>query len=140
MKSQIEAFIGRWQDRDGTERANYQLFLTELCELLQLPKPDPASSDTEKNAYVFERRVDIKYPDGSETRGYIDLYKRGSFVLEAKQTSQELSSERWDKSMLRAQAQGDTYIRALPAEEGRPPFLIVTDVGRSIELYSEFSR
>ncbi len=140
MEKQVEEFIARWQGQDGTERANYQLFLTELCELLELPKPDPASSDTEQNAYVFERRVDIKYPDGTETRGYIDLYKRSCFVLEAKQTSQHLDSERWDKSMLRAQAQADTYIRALPIDEGRPPFLIVTDVGRSIELYSEFSR
>ena len=140
MEVKVEQFIERWQGQDGTERANYQLFLTELCDLLELPKPEPASSDTEQNAYVFERRVDINHPDGSQTRGYIDLYKRGSFVLEAKQTSQKISSERWDKSMLRAQAQADTYIRALPSEEGRPPFLIVTDVGRTIELYSEFSR
>lgn len=140
MENRVEQFIDRWQGKDGTERANYQIFLTELCELLGLAKPDPASSDTEQNTYVFERRVDIKRPDGSESRGYIDLYKRGCFVLEAKQTSQDITSERWDKSMLRAQAQGDTYIRALPSEEGRPPFLIVTDVGRSIELYSEFSR
>jgi hypothetical protein len=32
------------------------------------------------------------------------------------------------------------YARALPPEEGRPPFVVVVDVGRSIELYSEFSR
>ncbi|MCC6440958.1 MAG: class I SAM-dependent DNA methyltransferase, partial [Rhodanobacteraceae bacterium] len=28
----------------------------------------------------------------------------------------------------------------MPADEGRPPFVVVVDVGRSIELYSEFSR
>ncbi len=112
----------------------------ELSELLDLGKPEPASSDTEQNSYVFERRVDIKHPDGTQTRGYIDLYKRDSFVLEAKQTGHKLATDRWDKAMLRAQRQADTYIRALPAEEGRPPFLIVTDVGRSIELYSDFSR
>ncbi len=28
----------------------------------------------------------------------------------------------------------------MPASEGRPPFLIVVDVGHSIALYSEFSR
>ena len=29
---------------------------------------------------------------------------------------------------------------ALPASEGRPPFLVVVDVGHVIELYAEFTR
>lgn len=60
------AFITRWQPGGGSERANYQLFLLELCQLLDLPTPDPASDDTRDNAYVFERRVIIKKPDPSE--------------------------------------------------------------------------
>jgi hypothetical protein len=41
----VEAFILRWQGREGgQERANYALFLTELCDLLGLPHPDPASA------------------------------------------------------------------------------------------------
>lgn len=138
--SQVEAFLDRWRDTGGSERANYQLFLTELCQLLDLPQPEPASEDTRDNAYVFERRVTIRNPDGSENRGYIDLYRRDCFVLEAKQTGKHLHTEGWDKAMLAAQNQADQYVRALPEEEGRPPFIIVTDVGRSIELYSEFSR
>ena len=43
-------FITRWQEGGGSERANYQLFLMELCELLELPKADPASDDTRDNA------------------------------------------------------------------------------------------
>ena len=35
--------------------------------------------------------------------------------------------------------ESENYIHALPASEGRPPFLIVVDVGHSIELYSEFT-
>ncbi|MDZ4731917.1 MAG: type IIL restriction-modification enzyme MmeI [Xanthomonadales bacterium] len=136
----IADFIGRWCDADGGERANYQLFLTELCQLLALPQPDPAGANTEQNAYVFERRVDIHNPDGSSNRGFIDLYKRGCFVLEAKQTGKQLDSQVWDKAMLRAQNQADQYVRALPADEGRPPFIVVTDVGRSLELYAEFSQ
>ncbi len=135
-----EAFIDRWKDSTGTERANYQLFLMELCELLNLPKADPASEDTRDNAYVFERRVIIKKADGTQTNGFIDLYKRGCFVLEAKQSGLNLESSGWDKAMLRAHNQADQYARALPANEGRPPFIIVVDVGRSIKLYSEFSR
>jgi hypothetical protein len=136
----FEAFIERWQGGGGKERANYQLFLTELCQLLDLPGPEPASDDSGQDSYVFEHRVDIHHPDGSSTRGYIDLYRRGHFVLEAKQVSEQHASSRWDKAMLRAAAQADTYIRALPGEHGRPPFLLTCDVGRTIEVYAEFTR
>jgi hypothetical protein len=130
----IDTFIARWQHASGTERANYQLFLTELCELLGLPRPEPAREGHEDNAYVFERRVDFRHGDGSESRGFIDLHRRAAFVCEAKQTGQTLGSGRWDSAMLRARGQAEAYARALPAGEGRPPFLVVTDVGRSIEL------
>ncbi|HBM84580.1 MAG TPA: SAM-dependent methyltransferase [Halieaceae bacterium] len=136
----IEPFIARWSAAGGTERANYQLFLTELCAVLGLPQPDPAGDDSEENAYVFERRVDIDKPDGTSTHGFIDLYKRGCFVLEAKQTGKVIDTDGWDKAMLKAQNQADQYVRALPTGEGRPPFIVVTDVGRSLELYAEFSR
>ena len=49
----------------------------------------------------------------------------------------------WDTAMTRAHQQAQSYARNLPAEEvreGRPPFLIIVDVGRSIALYAEFSR
>lgn len=140
MTDHIENFITRWTGTSGSERANYQLFLTELCTLLGLPLPEPASKDTENNAYVFERRVVIQQPDGSQNNGFIDLYKRDCFVLEAKQSGKTLDSSGWDKAMLRAHNQADQYARALPSSEGRPPFIIVVDVGRNIELYAEFSR
>ncbi|MCP5239788.1 MAG: class I SAM-dependent DNA methyltransferase [Zoogloeaceae bacterium] len=138
--SALDAFIARWEGAGGSERANYQLFLTELTALLDLPTPEPAGSDTRDNGYVFERRVDIRQPDGSVSSGYIDLYRRGAFVCEAKQTGRTLDTSGWDKAMLRAHNQADQYARALPAAEGRPPFIVVTDVGRNIELYAEFSR
>jgi hypothetical protein len=136
----VDRFIERWQNTGGKERANYQLFLTELCQLLDLPGPQPASEDPVDDEYVFEHRVDIQHPDGNASRGYIDLYKRGHFVLEAKRVTEDHASSRWDKAMLRAAAQADTYIRALPAGEGRPPFLLTCDVGKTIEVYAEFSR
>jgi len=136
----VDAFIARWRDTGGKERANYQLFLTELCQLLGLPGPEPAGENDRDDAYVFERRVDIHHADGTVNRGYIDLYKRGHFVLEAKRVSEKHETSRWDKAMLRAAAQADSYIRALPADEGRPPFLLTCDVGKTIEVYAEFSR
>ena len=42
--------------------------------------------------------------------------------------------------MHKAKNQAERYARALPSSEGRPPFLIIVDVGHSVELYSEFSR
>lgn len=135
----VERFIKRWQMAGGSERANYQLFLTELGALLDLPHPDPASDDTRDNAYVFERRVHFTHGDGSDSFGFIDLYRRGAFVLEAKKIRQPVTSA-FDDAMLRARGQAENYARALPADEGRPPFVVVVDVGNVIELYSDFSR
>ena len=56
--AQIDAFIARWQGREGgQERANYSLFLIGLCDVLGVPRPDPAATSTEDNDYVFERAV-----------------------------------------------------------------------------------
>ncbi len=68
----VEQFIERWQSAGGSERANYQLFVHELCTLLELPTPDPAREDTRDNAYVFERRVTFRHGDGTESPGFID--------------------------------------------------------------------
>lgn len=135
----VDAFIARWHAAGGSERANYQLFLTELAALLELPTPDPAADDTRDNAYVFERRVSFRHGDGSESLGFIDLYRRGAFVLEAKRVKQN-AGKGFDDALLRARGQAEQYARALPADEGRPPFLVVADVGNVIELYAEFSR
>ncbi len=136
----IGAFIARWSAATGSERANYQLFLTEICALLGLPRPDPAREDTQDNAYCFERRVCFQHGDGTQSQGFIDLYRRACYVLECKQTGMALDTRGWDKAMLRAHGQAVQYVRALPAAEGRPPFVVVVDVGRGFELYSEFSR
>ncbi len=136
----VEKFIVRWQAAGGSERANYQLFLTELSELLELPKPEPAGEDTRDNAYVFERCVTFLHGDGTESKGFIDLYRRGAFVCEAKKVKQASATKGFDEALLRARSQAEQYARALPATEGRPPFLIVVDVGNVIELYAEFTR
>ncbi len=138
--AQVEAFIGRWHGVDGTELANAQSFVRELCTLLELPSPDPAREDTWFNAYVFERRVRFQHGDGSGSDGRIDCYRRGAFVLEAKKIKAAPTRKGFDDALLRAHAQAERYARALPAEEGRPPFLVVVDVGHVIELYAEFSR
>src|SRR5262245_24963585 len=63
----IQTFITRWQRSAGAERANYALFLSELCDLLEVPRPDPTQQEDDDNAYVFERRVVFINPDASQT-------------------------------------------------------------------------
>jgi hypothetical protein len=160
---EVEAFIDRWRASGAAERANYQLFLSELCDLLGVERPHPAVPEQAANAYVFEKPVPLAHG----TTGFIDLYRRGAFVLEAKQGSEQpgataalsaaAQAERqnrrrgtavrgtaaWDTAMERARQQAQTYARGLPESElqdGRPPFLMVVDVGQTIALYSEFTR
>ncbi|MEG8014244.1 hypothetical protein QP165_07415 [Sphingomonas sp. 22R3R2A-7] len=137
----LERFIARWVSNEGgAERANFPLFLTELCSLLDLPQPEPAAATRHRNDYVFERAVTFHDEAGKSGHGRIDLYKRGSFVLEAKQ-SRELggakevtlpeqtvlpgfaapqargrrSAQRgWDVLMRNAREQAEQYARALP--------------------------
>ncbi|WP_425617807.1 class I SAM-dependent DNA methyltransferase [Anatilimnocola sp. NA78] len=162
----LDEFITRWQSSAAAERANYALFLTQLCDLLGVPQPEPTRAEVASNAYVFERDVTFDLGDGTTSIGRIDLYKRGCFVLEAKQGSDVMRAEEeaarallpagtktakkkgtavrgtkaWDDAMVRARGQAEAYAKALPTSEGWPPFLIVVDVGHSIELYSEFTR
>ena len=137
----IDAFITRWQAADGKEIANTQPFLAELCDLLGVERPRPASRSPKENTYVFERTVTFHNGDGTESSGRIDLYKQGCFVLESKSLRQTPESSGWKGRMLRAHGQASQYVRALPAEEGRPPFILLLDVGQSvIEVHSEFSR
>ena len=135
-------FIARWQGREGgQERANYARFLSELCDYLEVPRPNPAVSDDRQNHYVFERPVTFRHPGGSSSAGFIDPYKRGCFVLEAKQGSNPLSNSAaslspakeprrmkrgtavrgthgWDEAMLAARGQAERYAKALPVSEG----------------------
>jgi hypothetical protein len=160
--SLLDAFIGRWSNREGgQERANYSLFLTELCDVLGVPHPDPASASHEFNDYVFERRVERRLADGTTETGRIDLYKRGHFILEAKQSRQRGSrkavphsqgdlfiapaqetlhySSTLDHLMIQARRQAERYATALPPDHPYPPFLIICDVGRAFEFYADFS-
>ncbi len=158
MLSTADHFITRWKRSSASERANYALFLSELCDLIGVPRPDPSTSDEDANTYVIDKAVVFKELDGTSTTNFIDLYKRGCFVLEAKQGSNptagnaSLISPRklkrgtavrgthgWDEAMLAARGQAERYAKALPASEGWPPFLVVVDVGHSIELYADFS-
>ncbi len=157
-----EAFIDRWSKAEASERANAQLFLSELADLLGVERP----ANSHAAGYSFEFPVRIPLGLNSYSDGRIDLYRRGCFVLEAKQfiepraeqTDLELAavasgvveakrksgplrgSDAWDDAMWRAKGQAERYARNLPAEEPPAPFLLVVDVGHTIEDYADFTQ
>ena len=63
------------------ERANYAPFLCDLCDVLGVTRPDPASG----SGYRFERGVTRHEADGLTSTRRIDLYREGCFAFEAKQ-------------------------------------------------------
>ena len=156
-------FEARWKPAGGAERANYGLFLQDLCNLIGINPPDPTTDNPAQDAYVLERAVEFN-DHGKRSVGRIDLYKRGCFVLETKQGTetpdQQKAAERaelglppekrrkghavrgsakWGQMMQTARQQALGYVRALPADEPRPLFVLVADVGYCIDLYSNFA-
>ena len=154
--SEIDDFIAKWAAASLAERAHYQTFISQLCRILHVPAPDderPGDRD-----YKFERSVRYDHEDGSHT-GFIDCYRQGCFVLEAKQSDKRMRGgaldphpdlavvargksfrapvDAVDRLMRHAKKQAEFYARGL---EEWPPFLMLVDVGRSIELWSDFAQ
>ncbi|MCC6415548.1 MAG: class I SAM-dependent DNA methyltransferase [Opitutaceae bacterium] len=155
----IADFISRWAKVTASERSTAQSFLNELCAVIEVPRP------TATEDYQFERPVVFVQPNGKRTTKFMDLYRRGSFVLEAKKydnqtvetpelalaletdtakpdrkTKVTRGTESWDDAMLRAYGQAERYARHLPADEENPVFLVIVDVGHVIELYADFTQ
>lgn len=156
-----EQFIEKWAKSGGAELANSQLFLVELCTLLDVPQPDPTQSDESLNRYTFEKAISFNNGDGTFSAGRIDLYRQNCFVLESKQGIERKDIEQaeqlatvtkakkyrsgtatrgttaWSVAMQRARQQAKDYAEAL-AEW--PPFLIVADVGHCFDIYADFAQ
>ena len=130
-----EAFVALWQGVTASELSTSQSFIIGLCELLGVPRPHA----TPAQDYMFERPVTFTYADGTSSAGRVDCYRRGNFIAESKKLK-GMGAERFSKTLLEAHGQAQNYARALPADEGRPPFLLVIDVATVIEVYAEFSR
>lgn len=144
MALQIDSFVARWSKSAAAERANKDAFLLELCDVLDLPRPEPTTGDPAHDRYVFEHDAQILHEGGRVTIGKIDLYKEGALLLEAKQGSDEKSKKRgtarrdtpsWYIEMRDAFGQALGYARTLPKP---PPFLIVADIGYCFDLYASF--
>lgn len=160
-QAKIETFIARWTASvGGAERANYALFLSELCDILGVDHPNPAGADG-RNDYTFERPVRPRESAETSAPKRIDLYKRDCFILEAKQSrlpdqknalpgqaslfkeetprGSRTAQRGWDVMMRNARKQAEGYVFLLDAEHKAPPFIIVCDVGHCFELYADFT-
>ena len=159
----VEDFIARWTGREGgAERANYQMFLSELCDVIGVARPDPAEADRKTNDYVFERAVRPRSSDGGTAPKRIDLYKKGAFILEAKQSrlpgaknaipgqgalpldepehlGRRTAARGWDVMMQNARKQAAGYVFLLDTDHPAPPFIITCDVGHSLEIFADFT-
>jgi len=134
-------FIQKWAGSGENERANYQTFLNEWCEFLGVETSPPKGKNN--NYYCFDRDVKIISPSGAVTTNYIDFYKEGCFVLEAKQGSDsnnkgtgKRGTASYRKAMKQAFYQALRYARFV---EPKPPFLITCDIGDHFRVWQDFS-
>jgi len=150
----VEELISKWQGTPGgAEKKNFPLFIGDLCKVLGVPPPNEPAAGGVLGSYEYEAPV----PKGSfrslDAGGAVDLYKRGCFIMEAKQSylkpeqvgldldedarPRAPSGARYDKLMRDARNQAENYAKNLPASEPVAPFLIVCDIGRAFEIYHD---
>lgn len=144
MSLSLEQFISRWAASGAAERANKDSFLRDLCDVLDVPHPDPTTGDSNRDRYVFEKDALLPHEGGTTTVGKIDLYKHDCFILEAKQGSEsgakklgtaKRETPAWNVAMKDAYGQAIGYARAF---DKPVPFLVVADLGYCFDLYASF--
>jgi len=120
----------RWSAARAAERANAQSYIIELCEALELPRPQPAGS-----GYEFEYPMKLASRDGTESQGFVDLYRTGCFVLEAKDYD---AGGGGDLAMRRAYGQARMYASNDPSGIA-PPYLLVLDVAKTLMVFHRWN-
>lgn len=110
-------FIEKWRDNPLKERASYQLHFIDLCSLIGVPTPTPATAES----YCFERGATRT----GAGRGWADVWKQGHFAFEYKATHRKLDD---------ALKQLMTYALALE----NPPLLVVCDTN-IIHIHTHFT-
>jgi len=112
-----QQFIQKWQGSTLNERQSYQAHFADLCALVGVATPIPATADT----YCYERGV---AKTGSK-HGWADVWKKSCFGFEYKAP---------DKNLDAALKQLMTYALALD----NPPLLVVCDT-RIIQIHTHFT-
>lgn len=119
----------RWSGARSSERANAQSYLIELCEALGVERPGPAGT-----GYQFELPVRVVHADGTEATNFVDAYKRGCFLLEAKDEEPGRST---DVLLRKAFGQARSYVSHLPG--ALPPYLLVLDVAKTLLVWDRWT-
>jgi hypothetical protein len=130
LAAPLKALSERWSTAKPAERANAQTYVSELCEALGVEPPRPAGS-----GYEFELPVKLIARDGTESQGFIDCYKAGHFVLEAKDYEEGRSN---DLLLRKAFGQARMYASHDPSGVA-PPYLLVLDVAKTILVWDRWS-
>ncbi len=158
---QVDEFIARWRASGGSERANFQTFASELCDMRAVDRPKPAQSDGQTDEDRFERPLTETHT-GARRNRRIDPCRRQCFITEAKRgAGSEADSEQrshlsheeapqgrlghgrrgprgGEDTMLRTRDQADGSARAVSKEDGWPPFLPIVDVGNVVDVHADF--
>ena len=124
------ALADRWAVAKPAERANAQSYIIELCDALAVEPPRPAGS-----GYEFEFAIKLTTRDGTEAQGFVDCYKEGHFVLEAKDYEEGRSN---DVLLRKAYGQARTYAAHDPSGVA-PPYLMVLDVGKTLLVWDRWA-
>ena len=158
-----------WGKPGGAERATYQMFLTELALVLGADTPDPGEGGTlgnyqfegpvsseavflskhnkridlyKRNHFILEAKQSQVKPGESlpeeapeDVEAVTDLFGN---VTDYRPASGK-RAKRYDRLMSDARIQAERYSLALPSGHRPPPFLIVADIGRTFELYFDWT-
>jgi hypothetical protein len=155
--TKIREFVAWCKDSEGAEASSAQSIFQRLCVTLGVPPPHLKKAGAD-NAYVFEE--DVKH---GKAHRRIDVYRRGSFVFEAKQGVNPpvpgasprarpghtknvrgagvRGSTGWVDAMRSGRHQAGNYaVHAVERGDPKPPFVLVADVGHRLWIWSSFSR
>ena len=122
-----DEFIAKWDGIKASELSTSQTFLIDLCHLLGVEAPH---ADAEQTTCSSARSPSVMATAAAAPGASICT---GAARLSSNPRSSRppCSTRGFDDAMLRARSQAEAYARALPAAEGRPPFLVVVDVGHA---------
>lgn len=115
----VSEFLEKWSRSEIREKAGFQSYFNDLCDLVHHPKPTEA--DTQEAFFVFEK----KCTKLTGKIGFADVWYSGHFAWEQKGKH---------KSLLDAYHQLLDYRDSL----GNPPLLVVSDFN-TIEIHTNFT-
>lgn len=72
----IDSFIAKWSPSAASERANKDAFLLELCDVLDVPRPDPALGIPDE---ILERLVALNAERAEEERNDLVRWLRPEY-------------------------------------------------------------